>query len=184
MASNRSSQPTSNGVATIPDDTKPPEYAAETDTPFTVKCQHCGQKVVTDITYKAGSFTWIACILMASFGFFLGCCLIPFCIKSAKDTVHMCGTCDKEIGRRSKFWLNDHRNYGGLLTWLTTDCLLVFYFWFWIDWRSVSIPMFTDIYRYGLVKVVATHTMLGRLPISLLGLVFFSFPLVPLTIKH
>jgi len=82
---------------------KPPEYASESEIPFTTRCMDCKNIVTTKIEYKPGPFTWIICIMIASFGFFLGCCAAPFCIKSAKDIVHICPDCNSEIGRNSRF---------------------------------------------------------------------------------
>lgn len=82
---------------------QPPEYATESEIPFATDCPECHTKVVTNTEHKAGPFTWVACIMLASFGFFLGCCAVPFCIKSAKDVVHICPNCNCEIGRHSRF---------------------------------------------------------------------------------
>lgn len=53
-------QPTNKGY--------PPEYAAESEIPFATDCPECHTKVVTNTEHKAGPFTWVACIMLASFG--------------------------------------------------------------------------------------------------------------------
>lgn len=83
-------------------ESQPPSLAALADTSMVTKCTYCQNTVSTDVQYKVGAFTWISCILIASFGFFLGCCAIPFCVNSAKDIVHICPDCGEEIGRNSR----------------------------------------------------------------------------------
>ena len=91
---------TPNGIPVID---KPPVYALESETPFTTKCEFCQIKVTTYLEHKVGHCAWISCILIASFGGFLGCCLIPFCTKGTKDIVHECPECGNEFGRKCRF---------------------------------------------------------------------------------
>lgn len=65
--------------------------------PVLVTCQHCHQTVTTQPRSEIGTVTWLACGAMILFGFWLGCCLIPFCIPDLQDTYHECPNCKKVI---------------------------------------------------------------------------------------
>lgn len=51
-----------------------------------------------------GNMTWMLCVGAIFFGFWCGCCLIPFCVNGAKDTQHKCPNCKSEIGVQKAFW--------------------------------------------------------------------------------
>ncbi|XP_041367090.1 cell death-inducing p53-target protein 1 homolog [Gigantopelta aegis] len=66
-------------------------------------CQHCSATVKTTTTYEVGLLTWAAAGLICVFGFWLGCCLIPFCIDAAKDVSHTCPSCGQLCGKFQHF---------------------------------------------------------------------------------
>ncbi|CAK6963343.1 cell death-inducing p53-target protein 1-like [Scomber scombrus] len=62
-------------------------------------CTSCQQQVMTDVTYKAGTFAW----KMFALFFFLGLtmCLLPFILfvfwKKTKDVYHTCPLCNRVL---------------------------------------------------------------------------------------
>ncbi|XP_067270825.1 lipopolysaccharide-induced tumor necrosis factor-alpha factor homolog-like [Pseudorasbora parva] len=63
--------------------------------PGTTTCTHCQQQVLTNVTYKVGTYAWLMCLLIILCGFVLCCCLIPFFVKFFKDVYHTCPKCNK-----------------------------------------------------------------------------------------
>ncbi|XP_063410151.1 LITAF domain-containing protein-like [Mytilus trossulus] len=70
--------------------------------PVRVICQHCGADIVTSTRYKNGTATWLAAAVMCFIGLGFGCCLIPFCMKGAKDVIHSCPKCRRVVGHYSR----------------------------------------------------------------------------------
>ncbi|CAF1286941.1 unnamed protein product [Rotaria sordida] len=68
--------------------------------PVQCVCPRCGAHIVTRAEKTTGLFTWLLCGGLVVFGCVLGCCLIPFCIDSAKDTVHYCPNCSYVLGAK------------------------------------------------------------------------------------
>ncbi|UJR08361.1 hypothetical protein I4U23_012632 [Adineta vaga] len=68
-------------------------------TPVQCTCQRCNQTIVTRIEESNGALAWIICLVLVLVGFWLGCCLIPFCIRDIKTRVHYCPNCGTELGR-------------------------------------------------------------------------------------
>jgi len=68
------------------------------DAPAPVTCPSCHAQVVTGVIYQSGTLTWIACAVLCLVGCDAGCCLIPFCMDSCKDAVHICPNCNQTIG--------------------------------------------------------------------------------------
>ncbi|KRZ51341.1 Lipopolysaccharide-induced tumor necrosis factor-alpha factor -like protein [Trichinella nativa] len=66
--------------------------------PVTVQCVSCHAVVTTETKLVAGSLAWILCVTCLIFGFWFGCCLIPFCIPSVMDVEHRCPNCKAVIG--------------------------------------------------------------------------------------
>ncbi|MEQ2302327.1 hypothetical protein AMECASPLE_005706 [Ameca splendens] len=65
--------------------------------PGMTTCTSCQQQVMTNVTYKAGTYAWLMCILFICCGLFLCCCLIPFFMDSFKDAYHTCPRCNKVL---------------------------------------------------------------------------------------
>ncbi|XP_017272185.1 lipopolysaccharide-induced tumor necrosis factor-alpha factor homolog isoform X1 [Kryptolebias marmoratus] len=60
-------------------------------------CSSCQQQVMTNVTYKAGTYAWLMCLLFICCGLFLCCCLIPFFLDSFKDAHHTCPRCNRVL---------------------------------------------------------------------------------------
>ncbi|KAK3098325.1 hypothetical protein FSP39_018456 [Pinctada imbricata] len=67
--------------------------------PVRTKCPACNAEVLTSTSFESGTLTWVACLVLAFIGLWLGCCLIPFCLDGCKDVVHSCPNCRHTIGR-------------------------------------------------------------------------------------
>ncbi|BFZ16089.1 hypothetical protein BsWGS_19128 [Bradybaena similaris] len=74
-----------------------------TEFPMTIVCPHCQATVTTMTSYETGTFTWVAAGIMCFFGLWLGCCLIPFCVDSAKDVEHRCPNCRNFVGKYCRY---------------------------------------------------------------------------------
>lgn len=73
--------------------------AMYTEAPMLIVCQHCRATVTTTTHYTIGMMTWLAAGLIIILGFWLLCCLIPFCINACKDVSHTCPNCRALVGR-------------------------------------------------------------------------------------
>ncbi|XP_018612627.1 lipopolysaccharide-induced tumor necrosis factor-alpha factor homolog [Scleropages formosus] len=60
-------------------------------------CPSCQQYIITETVSRVGGITWMVCIMCILIGCVAGCFLLPFCMKSFKDTVHRCPKCRSEI---------------------------------------------------------------------------------------
>uniref|UniRef100_A0A8C6RQL7 LITAF domain-containing protein n=2 Tax=Nannospalax galili TaxID=1026970 RepID=A0A8C6RQL7_NANGA len=60
-------------------------------------CPYCGHHIITVTTPIPGLFTWLLCSGLFVFGCVLGCCFLPFCIRSMMDVSHSCPVCGKEL---------------------------------------------------------------------------------------
>uniref|UniRef100_A0A667WGP6 Si:ch211-157c3.4 n=1 Tax=Myripristis murdjan TaxID=586833 RepID=A0A667WGP6_9TELE len=65
--------------------------------PGMTTCASCQQQVMTNVTYKAGTYAWLMCLLFICCGLVLCCCLIPFFLKSFKDAYHTCPRCHRVL---------------------------------------------------------------------------------------
>ncbi|XP_041851341.1 lipopolysaccharide-induced tumor necrosis factor-alpha factor homolog [Melanotaenia boesemani] len=65
--------------------------------PGMTTCPSCQQQVMTNVTYKAGTYAWLMCLLFICLGLVLCCCLIPFFMKRFKDAYHTCPRCHKVL---------------------------------------------------------------------------------------
>ena len=52
------------------------------------------------IEKKIGGLAWLLCFVIAIFGFWCGCCLIPFCFDITNDQEHRCEHCHEIVGYR------------------------------------------------------------------------------------
>ncbi|XP_030068895.1 lipopolysaccharide-induced tumor necrosis factor-alpha factor homolog isoform X2 [Microcaecilia unicolor] len=71
-------------------------------TPACVICPSCHTQVITRITHSAGLLAWLICGGLLLFGFWMGCCLIPFCIDSCLDVNHFCPNCNHLIHKHKR----------------------------------------------------------------------------------
>ncbi|XP_049416127.1 cell death-inducing p53-target protein 1-like [Epinephelus fuscoguttatus] len=67
------------------------------DSPGMTTCTSCQQQVMTNVTYKAGTYAWLMCLLFICCGLVLCCCLIPFFMNKFKDAYHTCPRCNKVL---------------------------------------------------------------------------------------
>ncbi|XP_075937591.1 lITAF domain-containing protein [Anarhichas minor] len=66
--------------------------------PGMTTCTSCQQQVMTNVTYKAGTYAWLMCLLFICCGLFLCCCcLIPFFMNKFKDAYHTCPLCNRVL---------------------------------------------------------------------------------------
>ncbi|XP_033933074.1 lITAF domain-containing protein [Pseudochaenichthys georgianus] len=65
--------------------------------PGMTTCTSCQQQVMTNVTYKAGTYAWLMCLLLICCGLFCLCCLIPFFLKDFKDAYHTCPRCNRVL---------------------------------------------------------------------------------------
>lgn len=63
-----------------------------------ISCWYCNRVVQTRIEHKAGTGTWLGCILICLCGGYIGCCLIPFCVHRCQDVYHYCNNCNSRLG--------------------------------------------------------------------------------------
>ena len=77
-------------------------YQQFRETPVRIICPSCRAEILTSTHYEAGTFTWVACLIIAFVGLWLFCCLLPFCLNSCKDVVHSCPSCRHTVGRYNR----------------------------------------------------------------------------------
>ncbi|TNN27245.1 Cell death-inducing p53-target protein 1 [Liparis tanakae] len=65
--------------------------------PGMTTCTSCQQQVMTNVTYKAGTYAWLMCLLFICCGCILCCCLIPFFVNKFKDAHHTCPRCNRVL---------------------------------------------------------------------------------------
>lgn len=65
--------------------------------PGMTTCTSCQQQVMTNVTYKAGKYAWLMCLLFICLGLVLCCCLIPFFMNKFKDAYHTCPRCNRVL---------------------------------------------------------------------------------------
>ncbi|OQV19279.1 hypothetical protein BV898_06701 [Hypsibius exemplaris] len=66
--------------------------------PTVMQCPSCRQQMVTQVRYEPGCCAWLgvgACLLI---GCWMGCCLIPLCMKEFQDAIHTCPQCHQYLG--------------------------------------------------------------------------------------
>ncbi|XP_036944851.1 cell death-inducing p53-target protein 1-like [Acanthopagrus latus] len=65
--------------------------------PGMTTCTSCQQQVMTNVTYKAGTYAWLMCLLFICCGLACGCFLIPLFVKHFKDAYHTCPRCNRVL---------------------------------------------------------------------------------------
>uniref|UniRef100_A0A8C8U411 LITAF domain containing n=1 Tax=Peromyscus maniculatus bairdii TaxID=230844 RepID=A0A8C8U411_PERMB len=68
-----------------------------TSMPMQTICPFCGSHIITVTTPVPGILTWLLCSGLFIFGCFLGCCFLPFCVRSLMDVRHSCPVCHQEL---------------------------------------------------------------------------------------
>uniref|UniRef100_A0A672Z6R3 LITAF domain-containing protein n=1 Tax=Sphaeramia orbicularis TaxID=375764 RepID=A0A672Z6R3_9TELE len=69
-------------------------------------CPSCEAQVTTQVTFHAGTFAWLMCLVFVLCGLVVGCCLIPFCVNSFKDAYHTCPRCCRVLHVHKKTCCN------------------------------------------------------------------------------
>ncbi|XP_065051612.1 lipopolysaccharide-induced tumor necrosis factor-alpha factor homolog [Rhopilema esculentum] len=72
----------------------------QVNTPFpaNITCTNCKANVITEVSYKNGTMTYLMAGGMCLAGLWLGCCFIPFCCNRFKDIIHTCPNCKAIVG--------------------------------------------------------------------------------------
>ncbi|XP_040150925.1 LITAF domain-containing protein isoform X1 [Anopheles arabiensis] len=65
-------------------------------------CPSCHAEVNTKTTTSPGMIAYVSGFLIALFGCWLGCCLIPCCIDECMDVHHTCPHCKAYLGRHRR----------------------------------------------------------------------------------
>ncbi|XP_055098665.1 lITAF domain-containing protein isoform X2 [Hylobates moloch] len=68
-----------------------------TSMPVQAMCPYCGNRIITVTSFVPGALTWLLCTTLFVFGCVLGCCFLPFCIRSLMDVKHSCPVCQHEL---------------------------------------------------------------------------------------
>ncbi|XP_048189037.1 lipopolysaccharide-induced tumor necrosis factor-alpha factor homolog, partial [Perognathus longimembris pacificus] len=68
------------------------------DHPIQMCCPSCNQTIVTQVSYRKGTVTWLSCGVLCLLGCALGCCFIPFCVDALQDVDHHCPNCKALLG--------------------------------------------------------------------------------------
>ncbi|EFO18255.2 hypothetical protein LOAG_10240 [Loa loa] len=64
----------------------------------TMTCPSCNKAIVTETHTHAGLLAFTICGILLLFGCWLGCCLIPFCVRDCLDVNHICPNCKILLG--------------------------------------------------------------------------------------
>ena len=67
--------------------------------PVEVFCPHCETKSLTKVFDQFSLLQYGLCMVSYVFGLYL-CCMLPFWVREAIDTLHECGSCGKLLGRK------------------------------------------------------------------------------------
>ncbi|KAH8233684.1 hypothetical protein KR026_011177, partial [Drosophila bipectinata] len=70
--------------------------------PSMVTCPSCEARQTTRVRYEVSSKTHQTALLICLLCGWCCCCLIPYCMKSFKSTIHTCGKCGCYIGTFTK----------------------------------------------------------------------------------
>ncbi|XP_077395875.1 lITAF domain-containing protein [Festucalex cinctus] len=59
-------------------------------------CPSCQQQVMTNVTYKPGTYAWLMTLLFICLGLLVCClCFLPLLLKKFKDAHHTCPRCNR-----------------------------------------------------------------------------------------
>uniref|UniRef100_A0A2K5Q5A8 LITAF domain containing n=1 Tax=Cebus imitator TaxID=2715852 RepID=A0A2K5Q5A8_CEBIM len=70
--------------------------------PVQAVCPYCGSLIITVTSFVPGTLSWLLCTTLFVFGCVLGCCLLPFCIRTVMDVKHSCPVCRRELYHYSR----------------------------------------------------------------------------------
>ena len=59
-------------------------------------CPNCGCDIITKLSYKNGTLSYLICVLICIFFCIFG--LIALCLDGLKDVIHTCPNCNHVIG--------------------------------------------------------------------------------------
>ncbi|UJR09029.1 hypothetical protein I4U23_013278 [Adineta vaga] len=65
-------------------------------------CWNCHEHITTRTEKRIGYLPWIVCMGIGFLCCWIGCCLIPFCIRDLKDTEHFCPNCGTQLARKNR----------------------------------------------------------------------------------
>lgn len=65
-------------------------------------CPSCHAEINSQTTTSPGLIAYVSGFLIALFGCWLGCCLIPCCIDECMDVHHTCPHCKAYLGRHRR----------------------------------------------------------------------------------
>ncbi|XP_063700034.1 lipopolysaccharide-induced tumor necrosis factor-alpha factor homolog [Culicoides brevitarsis] len=65
-------------------------------------CPSCHADINSKTRSNPGLIAWVSGFLIALFGCWFGCCLIPCCIDECMDTHHYCPNCNAYLGRHGR----------------------------------------------------------------------------------
>ena len=68
--------------------------------PQSVYCPMCEHRGETTVKDKRSQVQWLSCLGCVCCGCWMGCCLLPFCVKSMADSVHYCSSCKHPLGKK------------------------------------------------------------------------------------
>ncbi|KAF0288276.1 Lipopolysaccharide-induced tumor necrosis factor-alpha factor [Amphibalanus amphitrite] len=67
--------------------------------PTHMMCPHCHAEIDTSVRSSPSTTAWVSGLLIALFGCWMGCCLIPCCMDECMDKEHYCPNCKAFLGR-------------------------------------------------------------------------------------
>lgn len=74
--------------------------------PVRIFCPVCQTSIRTQVTHTIGLGTWLIALLLCLLP---PLCLVPFFIRSLKDTLHYCPHCGNLVGIRRLMWWSTNR---------------------------------------------------------------------------
>lgn len=67
-------------------------------------CPSCHSTITTETLTSPGLLTWILSGTLLLMGCWLGCCLVPCCMRSCQDIEHRCPNCKAHLGIYKRIW--------------------------------------------------------------------------------